>query len=80
MRVHPRTHTTYPMGTYLGLLKVTLGKSARSLPPETPSSAPPQSPFTDAGRAGSPFFSPPLHPPPPMVVPIVLTIKMNGKL
>ena len=61
---------------FLGLLKDTLAKSARSVPPETPSSAPPESPFTEA----RPFFSPPLHPPPPMAVPIVITIKMNGKL
>ena len=63
--------------SFLGLLKVTMGKSARSVPPETPSSVPPQSPFTET----PPFFSPPLHPPPPpMVVPIVITIKMNGKM
>jgi hypothetical protein len=63
--------------SFLGLLKSTLGKSVRSVPPETPSSAPPQSPFTET----PPFFSPPLHPPPPpTVVPIVVTIKMNGKL
>ena len=62
--------------SFLGLLKVTLGKSARSLPPETPSSTSPQSPFTEA----PPFFSPSLHPPPPMLVPIVITIQVNGKL
>ena len=72
--------------SFLGLLKSTLGNSARSVPPESarsvPSSthfsAPPQSPFTEA----PPFFPPPLHPqpPPPPPVPIVLTIKINGTM
>ena len=62
--------------SFLGLLKVTMGKCARFMPPETPSSVPPQSPFTET----PPFFSQPLHPRPPMVVPIVITIKMNSKL
>ena len=74
-RIKANLHTVAAR-CFLGLLKDTLAKSARSVPPETPSSAPPESPFTEA----RPFFSPPLHPPPPMVVPIVITIKMNGKL
>ena len=50
--------------SFLGLLKVTLSRLPRSAPPETPSPVPPQSPFTET----PPFFSPPLHRPPPMVV------------
>ena len=55
--------------SFLGLLKFTLGKATCPQPPETPSSAPPTTPFTEA----PPFHQPPFYPPP--MVPIVITIK-----
>ena len=65
--------------SFLGLLQATLTGSAPPPPPpppETPSAAPPATPFVEP----PPFFSPPLHPSPPSTVPIVVTIKMNGKM
>lgn len=64
--------------SFLPLLKATISRVCMpsAPPPDTPSSAPPTTPFTEV----PPCFSPPLHPPPPTTVPIVVTVKMNGKV
>ena len=64
--------------SFLGLLKATVTTTPRPPPSDTPSpsSAPPTMPFTQA----PPRFSPPIHPPPSATVPLVVTIKMNGKV
>ena len=62
--------------SFLALLKATIGRVPSVPPPDTPSSAPPTTPFHQA----PPCFSPPIHPPPPATVPLVVTIKMNGKV
>ena len=60
----------------MALLKATTSRVPSAPPPDTPSPAPPTTPFTQA----LPCFSPPIHPPPPATVPLVVTIKMNGKV
>ena len=60
--------------SFLGLLKSTLGTVPRPSPHGIPS-VPPSTPSTSAA-----FSSPPIHPPSPATVPLVVTIKMNGKV
>ena len=62
--------------SFLALLKATISRVPSAPPPDTPSSAPPTTPFTQA----PPCFSPLIHPPSPATVPLVVTIKMNGKV
>jgi hypothetical protein len=61
--------------SFLALLKATVAASLRQSSPSTPSSAPPTAPQP-------PFCPSPLHPPSPPItaVPLVITIKMNGKV
>ena len=67
--------------SFLALLKATIGRVPSAPPPDTPSSAPPTTPFHQAPPCFSPPIHPtPIHPPPPATVPLVVTIKMNGKV
>ena len=60
--------------SFLALLKATISRVDSAPPPVTPSSAPPTTPCHEP-----PFFPPPLHPSPLMAIPLVVTVKMNGK-
>jgi len=61
--------------SFLGLLKSILGTVPRPSPHGIPS-VPPSTPSTESVA----FSSPPIHPPSPATVPLVVTIKMNGKV